>query len=51
MVYLFDHSIHDLVKTLFMSQCFQQKNVNTFDVLIFIQVHKDENKFLQIRRR
>ena len=28
-------SIHDLVKILFMSQCFQQKN--TFDVLTFVR--------------
>ena len=28
-----------------------QKNINTFDVLTFIQIRKDENKFLQIRRR
>ena len=30
---------------------FNKKNINTFDVLTFIQVHTDENKFLQIRRR
>ena len=41
-------TIHDLV---FMSQCFQQKNINTFDVLTFMQVRKDKKKFLQIRRR
>ena len=44
-------SIHDSVKKLFMSQCFQQKNINTFDVLTLIKVRTDENKFLQIRRR
>ena len=32
-------SIHDSVKKLFMSsQCFQQKNINTFDALTFIQM-------------
>ena len=31
-------SIHDSVKKLFMSQCFRQKNINTFDILIFIQM-------------
>ena len=37
-----DITIHDLV---FMSQCFQQqKNINTFDVLTFIQVHRDKSK-------
>ena len=41
-------TIHDLV---FMSQCFQQKNINTFDVLTFMQVRTDKKKFLQIRRR
>ena len=42
-------TIHDLA---FMSQCFQQqKNINTFDVLTFMQVCTDKNKFLQIRRR
>ena len=43
-------TIHNLV---FMSQCFQQKNIyiNTFDVLTFMQVCTDKNKFLQIRRR
>ena len=30
---------------------FNKKNINTFDVLAFIQVHTDENKFLQTRRR
>ena len=38
-------SIHDSVKKSFMSQCFQQKNINIFDVLTFIQVRTDENKF------
>ena len=41
-------SIHDLVKKLFMSQCFQQKN-QYFDVLTFIQmrtVSKITAKFL-----
>ena len=40
-------SIHDAVKKLFMSQC--HKKVNTFDVLIFIQMHtvsKITTKFL-----
>ena len=41
-------TIRDLV---FMSQCFQQKNINTFDVLTFILVRTNKNKFLQIRRR
>ena len=31
-----------------MSQCFQQKNINTFDVLTFVQMRTDENKFRQI---
>ena len=31
-------SIHDSVKKLFMPQSFQQKNINTFDVLTFIQI-------------
>ena len=44
-------SIHNSVKKLIMSQCFQQKNINTFDVLTLIKVRTDENKFLQIRRR
>ena len=30
---------------------FNKKNINTFDVLTFIQVRMDENKFLQIRKR
>ena len=30
---------------------FSTKNINTFDVLAFIQVRTDENKFLQIKRR
>ena len=41
-------TIHDLV---FMSKCFQKKKINTFDVLKFMQVDTDKNKFLQIRRR
>ena len=37
-------SIHDFQK-LFMSQCFSTKgNINTFDVLTFIQMRADENK-------
>ena len=31
-------SIHDLFKKLFMSQYFQEKNINTFDVLTFIKM-------------
>ena len=34
-------TIHDL---LLMSQCFQQKNSNTFDVLTFLQVRTNKNK-------
>ena len=44
-------TIHDLVKKLFMSQCFQQQKYQCFDVLTFIQVHTDKKKLLQIRRR
>ena len=32
-------SIHDSVKTLFISQYFQQKSVNNIHVLTFIQIH------------
>ena len=32
-----------------MSQCFQQNNINAFDVLTFIQMRTDENKFLKIK--
>ena len=42
-------SIHDSVKKLFMPQCLQQKKINTFDVLTFIQmptVLRDKTKFL-----
>ena len=35
-------TIHDLV---FMSRCFQQQKNNAFDVLTFIQVRTDKNKF------
>ena len=34
-------TIHDL---LLMSQCFQQKISNTFDVLTFLQVRTNKNK-------
>ena len=30
---------------------FNQKDINTFDVLTFMQVHADKNKFIQIRKR
>ena len=46
-----DISIYDSVKKLFMSQCFQQKDINNFDVLTSIEVCADENKFIQIRKR
>ena len=40
-------SIHDSVKKLFISQCFQQNYINTFDVLTFIQMRTvlTNNKF------
>ena len=37
-------SIHNSVKKLIMSQCFQQKNINTFDVLTLIKVFTDKKK-------
>ena len=44
--YCYGDNIFDSVKKLFMTQCFKQRNINTFNAL---QVCTDENKFLQIK--
>ena len=41
--------IHVLVKNYSCYNVFDQKNVNTFNVLDLIQVRTDENKFTEIR--
>ena len=38
-------SIHDSVKNYSCHNAFNEKNINTFDVVTFIQMRTDENKF------
>ena len=38
-------SIHDWVKNYSCHNAFNKKNINAFDVLTFMQMHTDENKF------
>ena len=42
--------INDSVKNYSCRNVFNKKNTNTFDVLTFIQMRTDENKFWQIKR-
>ena len=42
--------INDSVKNYSCHNVFNKKNTNTFDVLTFIQMRTDENKFWQIKR-
>ena len=42
--------INDSVKNYSCHNVFNKKNTNTFDVLTFIQMRTDENKFCQIKR-
>ena len=41
-------TIHDLV---FMSQCFQQKKLNTLDILTFLQVRTDKRQVLTDKKK
>ena len=42
--------INDSVKNYSSHNVFNKKNTNTFDVLTFIQMRTNENKFRQIKR-
>ena len=43
-------TIDDSVKNYSCHNVFNEKNISTFDVLTFIQMRADENKFWQIKR-
>ena len=42
-------SFHDSVKMIHVTRFLTKRNINTFDVLTFIQMRTDENKFWHIR--